>query len=149
MSARVDDIDARRRDIYEHWTTVTIRFSDEDRMGHVNNAVYSVWLEACRVGYLYRFFTPSEALDTVLARITVDFIKETSYPGEVQVGVALTAIGNKSITTVYGVFRDDECLATSEAVNVFFDPRTRTSRAPTRSVREAIVTEIEALRARL
>jgi hypothetical protein len=23
---------------YRHWNTVTIRYADEDRMGHVNNA---------------------------------------------------------------------------------------------------------------
>ena len=139
--------DLRDPAIYRHWSRVTIRFSDEDRMGHVNNAVYSVWLEACRVEYLYRLFEPSDALDTVLARIVVDFIKETHYPGEVDVGVLMTTIGNKSITTGYGVFRDGECLATAIAVNVFFDPRTRTSRAPPDSARNAVLAEIAAARA--
>ena len=58
--------DLRDPSIYRHWSRVTIRFSDEDRMGHVNNAVYSVWLEACRVEYLYQLFDPSAELDTVL-----------------------------------------------------------------------------------
>lgn len=138
--------DLRDRSIYRHWHRVSIRFSDEDRMGHVNNAVYSVWFEACRVEYLYRFFDPSDALDTVLARMTVDFLQETHYPGEVEVGALMTAIGTKSITSGYGVFRDGECLATAIAINVFFDARTRSSRAPPDAVRDAFLAEIAAAR---
>ena len=139
--------DLRDPSIYRHWSRITIRFSDEDRMGHVNNAVYSVWLEACRVEYLYSLFDPSDELDTVLARIIVDFIKETHYPGEVDVGILMTAIGSKSITSGYGVFQNGECLATAIAVNVFFDSRTRTSRSPPDSVRERVLAEIAAARA--
>ena len=135
--------DLRQRSIYRHWTRVSLRFSDEDRMGHVNNAVYLSWLEVCRVDYLYSLFQANEALDTVLARITVDYLKETRYPGEVEVGGVLTRVGNRSMSSAYGVFRDSECLAISEAVNVFFDPRARTSAAPPSVVRDRLRRELE------
>ena len=136
-------IELRDPAIYRHWTRVSIRFSDEDRMGHVNNAIYLAWLEACRVDYLYRFFAASDALDAVLARVTVDYLKETRYPGEVDVGGVFTRIGTRSITSAYAVFRDRQCLVTAEAVNVFFDPRSRSSIQPPDPVRQALVSEIE------
>jgi acyl-CoA thioester hydrolase len=139
-------VDLRDRASYPHWTRVTIRFSDEDRMGHVNNAAYSVWIEAARVAYLESLYRPGTSLDTVLARITVDFLKETTWPGEVEVGSRMLGVGNKSLRTGYGVFRGDACLATSECVNVFFDPRTRTSAAPPAPVRDALLAELARLR---
>ena len=140
-------VNLRMREVYRRWSRVSIRFSDEDRMGHVNNAVYLSWLEACRVDYLYSLFRASETLDVVLARITVDYLKETHYPGEVAVGGVLMCLGNRSMTSGYGVFQGDECLVTCEAVNVFFDPRTRSSTAPPPPVRDAMLAEVEHVRA--
>lgn len=130
---------------FDHWTRVTIRFGDEDRMGHVNNASYAVWLEASRVSYLESLYRAGARLDTVLARLTIDYLRETSWPGEVAVGARLLAVGNKSLRTVYGVFRDGTCLTTCECVNVFFDPRDRVSRTPPDAVRAALAAELTRL----
>ena len=138
-------VDLRERASFPHWTRVTIRFSDEDRMGHVNNSSYSVWLEASRVAYLETLYRPDETLDSVLARITIDYLQETRWPGEVHVGARLLGLGNKSVRTGYGVFRDGACLATCECVNVFFDLRTRRSRMPPPQVREAFERELARL----
>ena len=130
---------------FPHWTTVTIRFSDEDRMGHVNNSAYSVWFEASRVAYLETLYRPDRTLDTVLARITIDYLTETHWPGTVEVGARLLSMGNKSLRSGYAVFRDGVCLATCECVNVFFDSRTRTSTLPPPEVRDAMLAEIARL----
>ncbi len=124
---------------YRHWTDVTLRYSDQDPMGHVNNAAYLVYLEASRVMFLRQFLDlGGESVDTVLARITVDFLRETSFPGTLRIGARLLSLGRKSVTTGYGVFRDAQCLATSEAVNVFFDVATRSSTLPAPAVRAAL-----------
>jgi len=114
-------------------------------MGHVNNSSYSVWFEASRVAYLESLYQPDETLDTVLARITIDYLQETHWPGSVDVGARLLSMGNKSLRSGYGVFRDGVCLATCECVNVFFDSRTRSSRIPPAAVREAMLAEIARL----
>ena len=56
-------VDLADQKSYRHWTRVSIRFGDEDRMGHVNNAAYTVWLESARVGYLETLFAPEEGLE--------------------------------------------------------------------------------------
>jgi len=132
----VDLTDAR---IYRHWEIVTIRYADEDRMGHVNNAAYASWIEVARISLIAQYLLSGpDWLDTVLASVTINYLKETRFPGEVRVGARLLRIGNRSFRSGYGVFRDDECLATAECANVFFDMRSRTSTAPTEAVRKVM-----------
>ena len=121
---------------YRHWSTVTIRFADEDRMGHVNNSAYGIWIEVARVSLIAPYVSAvPDWFDTVLASVTFNYLKETHFPGEVRVGAKLLRIGNSSFRSGYGVFRDNACLATAECVNVFFDTRSRTSTAPSDTVR--------------
>ena len=140
-------VDLRDRGSYLHWTPVTIRFGDEDRLGHVNNAAYTVWLESARVGYFESLYAPGKGLDTVLARLVVDYVQETRFPGDVAIGSRLLSMGNKSIRSGYGVFRDGQCLATCECVNVFFDPQRRVSIVPPAPVRASMEEEIARLQA--
>jgi acyl-CoA thioester hydrolase len=140
-------VDLRDPKSYLHWTSVTIRFGDEDRMGHVNNASYAVWLESARVSYFESLYAPGKGLDTVLARLLVDYVQETRFPGAVEIGSRLLSMGNKSIRSGYGVFREGQCFATSECVNVFFDPQHRVSVMPPAPVRAAMEEEIARLQA--
>lgn len=128
---------------FRRWERVTIRFSDEDRMGHVNNVAYAAWVEVARanLNQYYRSFGP-DWLATVLVRVTIDYLKETSFPGEVRVGARPLKIGARSFESGYGVFRDDVCLAIARSTNVFFDLRSRTSTPPPDAVRKAMEDEL-------
>lgn len=128
---------------YRRWSTVTIRYADEDRMGHVNNAAYGIWIEVARATLIARYKAAGpDWLDTVLASVTINYLKETSFPGDVRVGARLLRIGNSSFRSGYGVFRDDACLATAECTNVYFDLRTRTSTAPSEAVRKIMEADL-------
>lgn len=130
---------------FRHWSTVTIRYADEDRMGHVNNSAYGIWIEVARASLNASFLEDvPDWLDTVLASVTINYHKETRFPGEVRVGARLLRIGNASFQSGYGVFRDDDCLATAECVNVFFDTRSRSSTRPTDAVRRLMEKELSA-----
>ena len=132
------------RDSYTHWSRMTIRFGDEDSMGHVNNAVYATWFEAPRVLLLDEFVRGHDDLNTVLARLTVDYLRETTFPGEVDVGGRLLSLGNRSLATGFAAFRDGVCLATCVSVNVFFDTRSRKSCDAPADVRAAIEAALQA-----
>lgn len=108
-------------------------------MGHVNNTIYAVWIEVARVMLIKPYLEASpDWMDTVLASMTIDFLNETHFPGDIEVGANLARIGNRSLHSVYGVFRDGRCLATSRCVNVYFDTRSRRSTAPTDAVRKVM-----------
>tara|TARA_R110000787_G_scaffold274979_1_gene383355 strand:+ start:199903 stop:200355 length:453 start_codon:yes stop_codon:yes gene_type:complete len=138
--------DLTRRESFDAFTPVTIRFSDQDSMGHVNNVSFAQYVEAARTmliqGLLDRF--DHAGLDFILARVVIDYKRELHYPGTVEVGGRLIRMGSKSLTSGYGIFLGDTCVATAESVNVFYDMTTRTSVAPPDDVRAAIVEKIRA-----
>jgi acyl-CoA thioester hydrolase len=129
---------------YRRWTDVTIRYSDQDGMGHVNNTAYAAYVEAARTRLLFdlaeRF--PAAAMDFTLVHLSIDYRNEAFYPGTVRVGGRMMRVGTKSLATAYGVFLDGRCLATAECVNVGFDRARRASRPIPDDMRRFIEDEI-------
>ena len=105
-------LDLKDRASFRFWTPVTIRFSDQDPLGHVNNVAYAAYIEAARTMFLGGLLNPDDnpGIDYVLARVVIDYVKETHYPGTVDVGGRVTTVGTKSITSGYGVFVGDQCI---------------------------------------
>ena len=131
-----DRLDLTKHSVFRHWQRITIRSTDEDPLGHVNNCIYAAWIEVARVMLIRRYLTVApDGIDTALVSMTIDFLKETGFPGEVEVGARLLAIGRTSLRSGFGVFRDGHCLATSRCVNVFFDLTERRAVPPTDDMR--------------
>jgi acyl-CoA thioester hydrolase len=139
------EFDLTTRDSFHHWTPVTIRYSDQDAMAHVNNTALATYVEAARTAFIYDLIQRSEmqGMEFILARLIIDYRRELHYPGMIEVGARLIRVGNKSLTTGYGVFKGEECVATSECVNVFYDMATRKTVVPSDSIRAALVAEME------
>jgi acyl-CoA thioester hydrolase len=131
---------SRDRSDYSHWTSVSIRYSDQDPMQHINNVAITAFLESGRAGLFGHMFseTPLQLQGLVLARLTVDYLREITFPGSVEVGGMLAALGDRSMTTRYAIFQRDTCCVVSESINVFFDPKTRRSTSPPPTVRAAL-----------
>lgn len=141
------EIDLKDRASYTHWTPVHIRFADMDILRHVNNVALAEYFEASRTAFVYDIISLAgvdQSNEFVLARVVIDFHRELHYPGSVEVGARLTRLGNKSMTSGYGIFKGDVCYATSEAVNVFYDLPSRTTMAPAPGVRALLEKELEA-----
>jgi len=66
-----------------------VRFRDCDAMGHVNNAVFSTYLEESRIGVL-------DLISFILARVEIDFRSELRMGEEVEVRTRCSRIGTKS-----------------------------------------------------
>lgn len=138
--------DLTRRTTFSLFTPVTIRFSDTDMLGHVNNVATAAYFEAGRCELFYALMAEggltergkAATIDFVLARVAIDFKREFFYPGTVEVGSRFIRLGNRSMTTGYGLFIGDACHATAECVNVFFDLESRTSVPPPPKVRALI-----------
>jgi acyl-CoA thioester hydrolase len=108
----------------------TIRFGDLDRQGHVNNAVFATYLETSRVALIYDadqgLLVPG--VTSVLARLEIDFLQELHWPGTVEVGTAVAAIGRSSYTLLQAIFHNGTCAATGRATLVMIDATTRRPR---------------------
>ena len=137
--------DLARRATHRLFTPVTIRFSDTDKLGHVNNVAIAAYFEAARCELFYKLMQEAGIggrIDFVLARVAIDFKREFFYPGTVAVGARFVRLGNRSITSGYGLFLGDTCHATAEAVIVFFDLDTRQAIAPPSALRTRLEAEL-------
>ena len=107
----------------------TIRYGDTDRQGHVNNAAFATFLETGRVAFLHqepRSLAPA-GTSFVIARLTLDFRAEITWPGKVDIGTRVTTFGRSSMTLVQALFQNGRCAATAESVIVLVDDATRRS----------------------
>jgi len=76
----------------------TVRFSDLDGFGHVNNAVFSIYLEAARIAWFGRYAAdePMPLRDVILARTEIDFRSQVGFDETVAIGVRPSRVGTKS-----------------------------------------------------
>ncbi len=104
-----------------------VRYADTDRQGHVNNAVFSMFLETGRVEVLYNADLPilAERSSFVIASLKLEFLKEITWPGQVDIGTGIIKIGNSSITLLQRLFQNEECVAQAETIIVQVDDETR------------------------
>ena len=132
--------DPRVRGSYRTWVEIPIRFSDQDVMGHVNNAVIATYFEHARCTHVVpHVVSPAwPGLNIVLARIVIDYLQELRFPGAVDVGIRIARIGGKSFTIAGAVFSGSTCCAVSEATMVFFDTTNRCSAQPPDAVRTGL-----------
>jgi acyl-CoA thioester hydrolase len=107
-----------------------LRYRDTDPQGHVNNAVFSTFLETGRVELLFTAEADLAGPDGrfVLAHLTMDFRKEAKWPGEVEIGTRIVTLGRSSLRFEQAVFQHGFCIATAETIVVLTDVNTRRSR---------------------
>lgn len=60
-------------------------------------------------------------LNVVVAKLAIQFERELFYPGELQVGTRVTAVGNTSFQVSQGLYGVGGRFATSEATCVMMD----------------------------
>ena len=137
MNKNTPAIDLTARASFNHWTPVTIRFSDQDSLGHVNNVAVAAFVESCRTRLIHPFLMTEKFpdLNYALVHVEIDYRAEFRYPGTVDVGGRFLRVGAKSFTTAYGLFVGERCVATAGSVNCFFDLEKRQSVAPPDEVR--------------
>jgi acyl-CoA thioester hydrolase len=122
-----------------------LRYGDTDKLGHVNNAVFSTFLETGRVEMLYRPDSPllSEGADFVIANLNIDYVNEITFPGEVEIGTRLTKLGTSSLGMEQVIFQHGQCVARAQTVIVQMDKTTRRSKPfspEARAMLEGVIT---------
>jgi acyl-CoA thioester hydrolase len=100
---------------FPHLLRERVRFRDCDAMGHVNNAVYSTYLEEARIGVL------GGLGNFILARVEIDFRAELRMGEEVEVRTRCSRIGTKSFDLEHVVSADGRVVAEAKSVLVSYD----------------------------
>jgi acyl-CoA thioester hydrolase len=92
-----------------------VRFRDVDAMGHVNNAVYSTYLEQARIGIL------GGLEPFILARVEIDFRAQLEEGAEVEVRSRCSHVGTKSFELQHEIWSADRLVAEAKSVLVGYD----------------------------
>jgi len=121
------------RDFPVLWPVLT-RWADNDMFGHLNNAVYYQLFDTAINGWINTNVELDPVTTTaqgIVAESGCRYFSELHFPQQLVVGVAVTRLGNSSVTYRLGLFRDAEepqpVAAVGHWVHVYVD---RTSRRP-------------------
>jgi acyl-CoA thioester hydrolase len=116
------------RSAFRFWTEEKLRNTDTDQFRHVNNAVVATLLEAARM----EVFAASairalmDGANLAVVRLLIDFRREMYFPGRVEIGTIVTAVGRTSFSVRQAVFESTNplCAASAEATCVLLHPGT-------------------------
>ena len=92
-----------------------VRFRDCDAMGHVNNAVFSTYLEEARIGVL------GGLAPFILARVEIDFRSELRAGEQIEIGTRCARIGTKSFELEHQIRANGRVVADAKSVLVGYD----------------------------
>jgi acyl-CoA thioester hydrolase len=97
----------RGRDAYRWFMTVAMRWSDNDAYGHVNNTIFYQWFDTA----VNHWLVEAGLLDIehgdpigLVVETGCSYFAPLSFPGEVEIGIAVDRLGSSSVTYRIGVF---------------------------------------------
>ena len=97
-----------------------VRFRDLDGLGHVNNAVFSTYLEQARLAW----FGEADRMplaDVILARTELDFRSPVHMGEVVEIGLRPSRLGTKSFELEYELRAGGRVVAQAKSVLVGYD----------------------------
>lgn len=98
---------APTRDHFTRWQRSTLRWADNDVYGHVNNTVYYQWFDSAVNSMLVdERLLDIEAGDPICLVVgtSCDYFAPLSFPGAVEIGIAVEELGRSSVRYRLGVF---------------------------------------------
>ena len=120
----------RQRDYYRHFTPIATRWHDNDAYGHVNNVVYYGFFDSA----VNRLLIEQGGLDihhgaaiALVVSSACDYQSSVAFPQGIEVGLAVSRLGNTSVQYQLAVFIQGQSLAcaTGRFVHVFVDRQGR------------------------
>lgn len=120
--------------------TVRTRFSDTDALGHINNAMVSIWFEGAR-DPIFRLFMPELDIATwrlILAKVEITFHAQMFYAKDIEVKSYVGRIGNSSFDVYQELWQEGVKKASGTAVMVHFHNATSKSELIPDDIREQL-----------
>jgi len=112
---------------YHFYHLIEVRYGDLDPQGHVNNAKFLTYMEQGRVFYFkqLKLWSGGSFLNfgIILADVHITFQKPIQFGDQVRVGVRVSHLGNKSMTSEYRIedMRDATEYASGSSILVAYD----------------------------
>jgi len=103
---------------------ILARYADVDPLWHINNVAMAQYYEEARVSTTMmvmggRRVTTPEGDRILIAHQSIDYLREATYPGSLDIGIGVLRIGRSSFRYGMAMFQDGACVSVSEAVLVY------------------------------
>lgn len=134
----------KKRSQYSFLFPIQTRWADNDIYGHVNNVIYYSYFDTAANALLIQktgFNIHHSPFIGLVVNSSCDFLEELTYPEIIEVGVAITKIGNSSLTYDLAIFKQgkEDASAQGQFVHVFVERETKKSTSISKEMRDALV----------
>lgn len=131
------------RDQYAFIFPIQTRWADNDIYGHVNNVTYYSYFDTAANALLIQkadFDIHQSPIIGLVVNSSCDFFQELTYPEIIEVGVAISKIGNASLTYDLAIFKQglSQASAQGQFVHVFVSRETKKSTPIPQDMRDAL-----------
>ncbi|MDB5124263.1 MAG: thioesterase [Mucilaginibacter sp.] len=111
---------------YKFKTTISIRFSDIDAVGHVNNAIYLTYFEVARFNYWREIIGWNlQENGVIVGRSEVNYLKPITLDDEIFCYLRVSRIGNSSFDVMHLLVKTtpdgEEICTTGKTVCISYD----------------------------
>lgn len=133
----------KQRTDFSYFLAVQTRWSDNDMYGHVNNVTYYSYFDTAANSLLIEKANFDIRCSPVIGLVVdsaCSFFQELSYPEIIEVGVAISRLGNSSLQYDLAIFKQSQDVASAQGhfVHVFVDRQTRKSTPIPVEMRDAL-----------
>ncbi|MDN7243203.1 thioesterase family protein [Planococcus sp. N028] len=112
-----------------HETTVKVRFSETDALGHISNISYFIYMEEARTDFFEEIGFGTDIADwkIILVSAKCDFVRQGHFNQRLKVITEISRIGNSSFMMVHQILdeKTGELIAKGEAGAVYFNFETQ------------------------
>ena len=128
---------------YNFLFPIQTRWADNDIYGHVNNVTYYSYFDTAANALLIQhaaFDIHNSPIIGLVVNSSCNFLEELTYPEIIEVGVAISKIGNSSLTYDLAIFKQGQQNASAQGqfVHVFVERETKKSTSIPQQMRDAL-----------
>lgn len=133
----------KNRSQYNFLFPIQTRWADNDIYGHVNNVTYYSYFDTAANALLIQhaaFDIHHSPIIGLVVNSSCNFLEELTYPEIIDVGVAISKIGNSSLTYDLAIFKQGKQQASAQGqfVHVFVERETKKNTSIPQEMRDAL-----------
>ncbi|WP_173918201.1 thioesterase family protein [Halobacillus sp. Marseille-Q1614] len=121
-------------------STIEPRVSETDGVGHINNTVIPVWLEAGR-NPIFKLFTPDDNFANwkmIIINMNIDYTSQIYFGVNVEIRTWVNKVGNTSLQLYEEVWQKDTLCAKGTTTYVNYNLEKQASERIPGKIREAL-----------
>jgi acyl-CoA thioester hydrolase len=131
------------RDQFSAFYPLNSRWADNDIYGHINNVAYYAFFDSVVNRFLIEEGGMKPGLDRVVGYVvnsSADYFSPLTYPQDLELGLRVARLGEKSVTWEIGVFAAGAALSsvTGRFTHAFVDREANCSAVIPSAIRDAI-----------